>query len=284
MRAAWSEWSGAHELGPYTLGVEEEAMLLDPRTWALAHRIDDLLPRLSVEAQDHVSAETHGSAFEVQTDVRRTVKEAVNDLLGFRLELEETLETLGLRAAVSGTHPFAIWQEIAVSGGERYQFVYGSMRGVFSMLFGASALLFLREPTRSRMLFVRRCFWLSCFGILDSTLLLWPGDILLVYAIASPVILAFVDASPRRLIGASLISLLALSVWAYWRTASQAPEIVATLHREIARIVNAQDFRKFIFDSGLDYGGQPPAEFAAKVRSDYERWGRVIREAGIKLD
>ena len=62
------------------------------------------------------------------------------------------------------------------------------------------------------------------------------------------------------------------------------PEIVATLHREIARIVNTPEFRKFIFESGLDYGGMPPAEFAAKVRSDYERWGRVIREAGVKLD
>lgn len=62
------------------------------------------------------------------------------------------------------------------------------------------------------------------------------------------------------------------------------PEIVATLHREIARIVNTPEFRKFIFESGLDYGGMPPAEFSAKVRSDYERWGRVIREAGVKLD
>ena len=62
------------------------------------------------------------------------------------------------------------------------------------------------------------------------------------------------------------------------------PEIVTTLHREIARIVNTPEFRKFIFESGLDYGGMPPAEFSAKVRSDYERWGRVIREAGVKLD
>lgn len=128
VRPTWSEWAGSHELGPYTLGVEEEAMLLDPRTWALAHRIDDLLPRLSADTQNHVSAETHGSAFEVQTNVRRTVGEAIDDLLQFRVELEDTLGTLGLRAAVSGTHPFAIWQEIAISGGERYQFVYGSMR------------------------------------------------------------------------------------------------------------------------------------------------------------
>ncbi len=61
-------------------------------------------------------------------------------------------------------------------------------------------------------------------------------------------------------------------------------EIVTSLHREIARIVGTPEFRKFIFESGLDYGGMPPAEFAAKVKSDYERWGRVIRDAKVKLD
>ena len=104
-------------------------MLLDPRTWSLAHRIDDLLPRLSRATQGHVTAETHGSAFEIQTGVTRAVAEAIDELpLAAAGSSSETLETLGLRAAVAGTHPFAIWQEIAVSGGERYQFVYGSMR------------------------------------------------------------------------------------------------------------------------------------------------------------
>ena len=71
---------------------------------------------------------------------------------------------------------------------------------------------------------------------------------------------------------------------AFFGPGGMKPEVVATLHREIARIVNTPEFRKFIFDSGLDYGGMPPAEFAAKVKSDYDRWGRVIRDAGIKLD
>jgi len=128
VQPAWAEWAGSHELGPWTLGVEEEAMLLDPRTWALAHRIDELLPRLPIDTQHKVSAETHGSAFEVQTGVARTVAEAVAEIHALRKELDRTLSMLDLRAAVSGTHPFAIWQEIAISGGERYQFVYGSMR------------------------------------------------------------------------------------------------------------------------------------------------------------
>ena len=125
---AWAEWSGGHELGPYTLGVEEEAMLLDPRTFSLAHRIDDLLPRLGVDVQGWVTAETHGSAFEVRTGVTRAVSKAIDELHSMRQNIAGTLEDLGLRAAVSGTHPFAIWQEIAVSGGERFQFVHGSMR------------------------------------------------------------------------------------------------------------------------------------------------------------
>ena len=125
---SWADWAGGHDSGPYTLGVEEEAMLLDPRTWALAHRIDDLLPRLPRATEAHVTAETHGSAFEIQTGVQGTVAAAVEELAGLRGQLAETLGSLDLRAAVAGTHPFAIWQEIAVSGGERYQFVYGSMR------------------------------------------------------------------------------------------------------------------------------------------------------------
>src|ERR671925_580343 len=33
-----------------------------------------------------------------------------------------------LRVATAGTHPFAVWHNIVVSSGSRYQFVYGSMR------------------------------------------------------------------------------------------------------------------------------------------------------------
>jgi tripartite-type tricarboxylate transporter receptor subunit TctC len=71
---------------------------------------------------------------------------------------------------------------------------------------------------------------------------------------------------------------------AFFGPGGMKPEIVATLHKEIARIVNTPEFRKFIFESGLDYGGMTPADFTTKVRSDYERWGRVIREAAVKLD
>jgi glutamate---cysteine ligase / carboxylate-amine ligase len=123
----WAEWR-PHELGAYTVGIEEEVMLLDPVAWSLAHRIESVLPRIPSEVAEQTTAETHGSALELQTRVHRDVAAAGAELGELRRQLESTLATMRLRAACAGTHPFAVWQEIAVSAGERYQFVYGSMR------------------------------------------------------------------------------------------------------------------------------------------------------------
>jgi glutamate---cysteine ligase / carboxylate-amine ligase len=125
---AWATWAEPHELGPYTVGIEEEVMLLDELTWALAHRIDSVLPRLPHGRTASFTAETHGSALEIQTGVHARIGEAIEELAALRGELDTTLRPLSMRAASAGTHPFAVWQEIVVSAGERYQFVYGSMR------------------------------------------------------------------------------------------------------------------------------------------------------------
>ena len=45
-----------------------------------------------------------------------------------RSGLAEVLEPLGIRAAVAGTHPFTLWEDVEVSPGARYQFLYSSMR------------------------------------------------------------------------------------------------------------------------------------------------------------
>jgi glutamate---cysteine ligase / carboxylate-amine ligase len=124
---AWAEWPAPHDRGPYTVGIEEEVMLLDEHSWALAHRIDSVLPRLPDDSPKF-TAETHGSALEIQTGVHQRIDEAIGELASLRGQLSETLTPLSMRAAAAGTHPFAVWQEIVVSAGERYQFVYGSMR------------------------------------------------------------------------------------------------------------------------------------------------------------
>jgi carboxylate-amine ligase len=124
----WWEWRSPEAADEYSIGIEEEVMLLDPQAWSLAHRIETVLPRLPSGLAKQTSAETQGSALELQTGVHDSVGEGARELRELRATLTETLDALGLRAAVSGTHPFATWQESVVSEGERYQEVYGSMR------------------------------------------------------------------------------------------------------------------------------------------------------------
>jgi carboxylate-amine ligase len=125
---AWATWPPQHELGAYTVGIEEEVMLLDETSWALAHRIESVLPRLRHGEGESFTAETHGSALEIQTSVHARIGSAMEELAGLRRQLDSVLRSLSMRAASAGTHPFAVWQEIVVSDDERYQFVYGSMR------------------------------------------------------------------------------------------------------------------------------------------------------------
>ena len=130
---AWAEWA---QTSPFTLGVEEEVMLLDPDDWSLAQRSDDVLPQLPAGLADHVSAETHQAAVELATRPHATVGEAIAELRALRGWIAAELAELGLTVAGSGTHPFAIWSETRVSPASRYQVILQTM-----------ADLARREPT-----------------------------------------------------------------------------------------------------------------------------------------
>lgn len=104
-------------------------MLLDPtENWALAQRIDDVLPRLSPALRSRATAETQSSAIEVATEPHDGVDAAISQLAGLRRSLAGELRAQGLRAATAGTHPSTVWSETEIAGGERHQQVYGSMR------------------------------------------------------------------------------------------------------------------------------------------------------------
>ena len=125
---AWAEWSPAGAESPWTVGVEEEVMLLDPVTWMPASRSEEALAALHPDVAAHTAAETHGSAVELATDPHPTVAGAVEQLTQLRAGLAEGLDRVGMTAAVAGTHPLASWEDTEVSPGARYQFLYASMR------------------------------------------------------------------------------------------------------------------------------------------------------------
>jgi glutamate---cysteine ligase / carboxylate-amine ligase len=132
----WAIWNFEPGRAAWTVGIEEEVMLLDPVSWTLAQSIDSLLPELSPQLAGNVSAETHACTLELATGVHSTVRSAAAELYSLRATLAAELHGLGLRAAVAGTHPLAHGHEIEVSGGARYQLLHEGLR-----------MLARREPT-----------------------------------------------------------------------------------------------------------------------------------------
>jgi glutamate---cysteine ligase / carboxylate-amine ligase len=124
---SWSQWAPAGGT-PWTIGVEEEVMLLDPSDWSLASKADTVISRTTGELASHASIETHGSALELRTDPHATVSEGLAQLEDLRGDLVQELTLLDLRAAAAGLHPFTLWQDTQISDGDRYRFLYGSMR------------------------------------------------------------------------------------------------------------------------------------------------------------
>ena len=147
-RSHWGTWTPHPSGAQYTIGIEEEVMLLHPHDWSLAQQIDRVLDALEPELARHVTAETHKSALELATGVHETVGAAAAELHALRSALEGELALLGLEVASAGTHPFAVWHETVVSSGHRYQAVYGSMRELARRepTFGLHVHVGVRDP------------------------------------------------------------------------------------------------------------------------------------------
>jgi glutamate---cysteine ligase / carboxylate-amine ligase len=124
----WARWNADPLRPAWTLGIEEEVMLLDPETLRLAHRIEHVLPELSPDLSDHVGAETHACTLELATGIHETVGAACAELLEMRIALAEQLAALGLRAGVAGTHPAPGDERTRVSGGARYRVLERGLR------------------------------------------------------------------------------------------------------------------------------------------------------------
>jgi len=76
----------------------------------------------------------------------------------------------------------------------------GAFRTLFSMLFGAGIVLFTTgDRAKSGRLHYKRQFWLLIIGLVDAYLLLWHGDILVVYAICGAILYWFRNFSARWL-------------------------------------------------------------------------------------
>jgi glutamate---cysteine ligase / carboxylate-amine ligase len=126
-RSPWARWNAATARCPWTVGVEEEVMLLDARTAAAANRVGDVLAALPPELAAHTSPETHACVVELKTDPQPSVAYVAAQLADLRATLDQVLAGLGLCGAAAGTHPLTIRSQVAVTTDPRHQQVVTTM-------------------------------------------------------------------------------------------------------------------------------------------------------------
>ena len=62
------------------------------------------------------------------------------------------------------------------------------------------------------------------------------------------------------------------------------PEVIDRLNSEVIKVMNAPETKAKLASVGLDSTTSTPAEFGKFIREEYERWGRVIRDAKIHVE
>jgi len=114
-----------HKFGsgdPYTLGVEEEYMLLDGETFDLVQHIDTVLAAVAGhELEDQIAAELMQSVLEIATPVCRTAGEVDGELRKLRGYVVSVAVQKGLRVGSAGTHPFSLFERQRITARDRYR-------------------------------------------------------------------------------------------------------------------------------------------------------------------
>lgn len=71
------------------------------------------------------------------------------------------------------------------------------------------------------------------------------------------------------------------SVAGFFAPANTPAPILKLLSQEISKVLAKPEVKEQFFESGVDVFGSTPKEFGDRVRADIDRWGRLIREAGL---
>jgi carboxylate-amine ligase len=125
VESGWAEWAGST---PYSVGIEEEIMVLDPESWMLAADAEWAVADLPEDVESNASLETHQAVIELATSPHQYASEVAEEAAGLRRGFAGYVEQRGFRAAGAGTHPLISWTDVRVSTDDRYQQIHESLR------------------------------------------------------------------------------------------------------------------------------------------------------------
>jgi glutamate---cysteine ligase / carboxylate-amine ligase len=136
----------------YTLGVEEEYMLLDAETFDLVQHIDTVLAAVAGhELETVINAELMQSVLEIATPVCRTPAEVADQLRRIRGYVAGIAHDQGLRVGSAGTHPFSLFERQRITARDRYRALVDQMQYVArrELIFGLHMHVAVDDPEKA---------------------------------------------------------------------------------------------------------------------------------------
>jgi carboxylate-amine ligase len=137
---------------PYTLGVEEEYMLLDGETFDLVQHIDTVLADVSGhELEPRINAELMQSVLEVATPVCHTPADVETQLRSLRTYVCEVARARGMRVGSAGTHPFSLFERQRITAKDRYRALVDQMQYIArrELIFGLHVHVAVDDPEKA---------------------------------------------------------------------------------------------------------------------------------------
>src|SRR5260370_24909007 len=112
----------------FTLGIEEEYMVLDPHSKELRSHEQKIVHEGQKIIKDKVKAEMHQAVGEVGTDICQNIDEAYKDVSQLRKTISSIASSLGLKIGASGTHPFSHWESQLITDHVRYNEIVNELQ------------------------------------------------------------------------------------------------------------------------------------------------------------
>jgi carboxylate-amine ligase len=138
-----------HFTGPsYTIGIEEELMICDARSFDLVNAIEALLEDAP---EGEIKPELMESVLEISTDPCANTVEAGEQLRALRRQVNEAAARKELVIGSAGTHPFAMWEDQRIVARPRYRDLISALRFVArqEIIFGQHVHVGLDDPDKA---------------------------------------------------------------------------------------------------------------------------------------
>lgn len=139
--------------GPYSLGIEEELMIVDAGDHALANAIEQLLEGDACAPGEDgtVARELMESVLEIATPPLANTAEAGRALRSLRARVIRAAAEHGLLIGSAGTHPFARWEDQRIVARSRYRDLVSALRFVArqELIFGLHVHVGVDDPDKA---------------------------------------------------------------------------------------------------------------------------------------